>query len=161
LKGKKVNARTRIRCPLCGQLVWQSSFDKAPYPIEAKIMLCKKSKGIGYGRNTFEYTQATDISFLSQVQDYLVEKISVVAKLFQLGVKQTENQLLEMVENQSSFIQSLQTEIKKIKEENKWLSSLNALTQTVQHGYVSMTDDLSDNQKKNVTTNSVLISTKS
>jgi len=68
MKGKKVNARTRIKCPLCGNLGWQSQFER-------ENPLVKVLYQYSTGFKKIVYSESTDEAFLSQVLQYLTQKV--------------------------------------------------------------------------------------
>jgi len=68
MKGKKVNARTRIKCPLCGNLGWQSQFER-------ENPLIKVLYQYSTGFKKIVYSEPTDKAFLSQVYQYLIQKV--------------------------------------------------------------------------------------
>jgi len=68
MKGKKVNARTRIKCPLCGNLGWESQF-KRDNPVLK--MLIQHSPGY----QKIEYQEVRDRSYLQQLYVFLVERV--------------------------------------------------------------------------------------
>lgn len=71
--------RTRIRCPLCGALAWESNFEKGPYNLDIFAMDCKKSKGKGHGRNTFKFLRVVaDKLFKQRVLESLYNRIKVL-----------------------------------------------------------------------------------
>lgn len=71
--------RTRIRCPLCGALAWESNFEKGPHPLRAMAMRGKgKTKG-------FAYSKVVNTDFLYRMQDYLIERTKALYK-FLTGV---------------------------------------------------------------------------
>jgi len=116
--------RTRIRCPLCGQLVWENSFKKGPYPIEAKGM-----KGAGKAKG-FTFYPIDDISFLARVKSFLMERIETIAQQWQLGLTTHQNKLIEELELRC---QNLKNQILNLQLENQNLqtSLSNVLTQAV------------------------------
>lgn len=139
--------RTRIRCPLCGHLVWESTFLKGPYPIDVKGMACKKSLGKGHGRNTFKFYPLTgeeNKPFLDRVKQFLADRIETIIQHWKLGI--VDNQILK----------TLLTENEKLRSEIKWLKSLNVLTRDVPNSYLLTTMEQKNsytNPKRNVTTN--------
>jgi len=67
-------ARTRIRCPLCGHLVYQSTFEKGPFSLKAMVM-----KGLGRGHG-FSFSKVANIDFLFEMKDFLVERVKQLYK---------------------------------------------------------------------------------
>ena len=78
--------RTRIRCPLCGHVVWEKTLKNAPYNIDIFAFDCKKSKGKGYGRNTFRYYRIIDKAFTQRVIEFLLDRIEVVEQYLKLQI---------------------------------------------------------------------------
>jgi hypothetical protein len=78
--------RTRIRCPLCGALAWESNFEKGTHNIDILVMDCKKSKGKGHGRNTFKFYQMVDKSFKQRVLEFLYRKVESLEQYLRIQI---------------------------------------------------------------------------
>ena len=119
--------RTRIRCPLCGALAWESNFKKAPYNVDIFAMGCKKSLGKGHGRNTFKFFKMVDKSFKQRVLEFLYRKIEKLEQNLRIQIGGIDWQ----------------------KSENVWI-------QTARPTSFLMMNVSSTNPKKNVTTSNFL-----
>lgn len=96
--------RTRIRCPLCGAMAWESNFKKAPYNLDIFAMACKKSKGKGHGRNTFKFYRIVDKAFEHRVLDFLYRKIKDVERILEIKLggeewRKSKSVLIRVVPN--------------------------------------------------------------
>jgi hypothetical protein len=68
MKGKSINARTRIKCPLCGALGWESCFEKDNSLVSGKFQYSP-------GFRQIKYSNITDLGFLTRMRGYLIQKI--------------------------------------------------------------------------------------
>ena len=142
--------RTRIRCPLCGNLSWESAFLKGPYQIEAKGMECKKSLGKGHGRNKFKFYNLTGVEnqpFLDRIKSFLHERIEVIMQHWKYGITKSE----------STVINALKSKIIELENEIQWLKSSNVLTVTATPGLQLKTEDEYVNQKNPATQRNEMI----
>lgn len=119
--------RTRIRCPLCGHVVWEKTLQKAPYNIDIFAMDCKKSLGKGHGRNTFKFYQMVDKPFKKRVLEFLYRKIAVLEQHLRIQIGGID-----------------------------WRKSENVWTQIAPHTSFLTTTESSISPKINVTKNSFL-----
>lgn len=68
MKGKEIKGRTRISCPLCGALTWQSCFEKEKPLLR---MLTQWSPGF----RQFRYQENKQPEMLQRLYSYLVQKV--------------------------------------------------------------------------------------
>ena len=71
MKGKEIKGRTRIRCPLCGSMAWQSQFEK-------EKPLLKMFTQWSPAFRKFKYQENTDIGMLQRLHGYLIEKVEAL-----------------------------------------------------------------------------------
>jgi hypothetical protein len=76
--------RTRIRCPLCGALAWESNLMKSPHNLDIFAMGCQKSKGKGFGRNKFRFYRIFDKAFEQRILELLYEKIKGIEQFLKI-----------------------------------------------------------------------------
>jgi hypothetical protein len=122
-----VSMRTRLRCPLCGHVVWEKTLENSPYNVDIFAMDCKKSKGKGHGRNTFKFYPMVDKTFKQRVLEFLYRKVE-------------------------SLEQHLRIQIGGI----EWRKSSSVWIRTVPTTYSLTTTGSSNNQKINVTPSNFL-----
>jgi hypothetical protein len=101
--------RTRIRCPLCGALAWESNFEKQPYNVDIFAMDCKKSKGKGHGRNTFKFFRLVDKPFKKRVLEFLYRKIEALEQHLRIQIggidwQKSESVWIQTVSHTSSLM---------------------------------------------------------
>lgn len=124
MNGKEIKARTRIMCPLCGSMGWQSQFDK-------KKPLLKMFTQWSPGFRKIKYQENTNIEMLKGLHMYLIEKVE------------------ELYEKLTGI--NIQKLIKQSGGDKEWQSSKSAWIRTVPTTFYSKTADVSNNLKTNVT----------
>jgi len=96
--------RTRIRCPMCGALAYESTFEKGPYPLRAMAM-----KGKGRGRG-FLFSKVVNLDFLYRMRDYLIERTKALYKhLTGIDIDELEGGELERLKLRSALINPVST----------------------------------------------------
>ncbi len=68
MKGREIKARTRIRCPLCGSLGWESSFERDNPAVSGMFQYSP-------GFRQLKFSVISDIGFLGRIREFLIEKL--------------------------------------------------------------------------------------